>query len=109
MKTSSAGTEFAYNAGDGFDSWIRKIFWRRDRLPTPVFLGSPGGSAGKEPAHNAGDPGWIPGLGRSPGEGKGYPLQYPDLENSMDCIVHGGHKESYMTEQLSLFSPSSEL
>ena len=86
---SSAGTEFAYNAGDGFDSWIGKIPWRRERLPTPVFLGFPGGSAGKEPAHNAGSPGSIPGLGRSPGEGKGYPLQYSDLENSMDCIVHG--------------------
>ena len=43
----------------------------------------------KEPASNAGDLGSIPGLGRSPGEGKGYPLQYPGLENSMDCIVHG--------------------
>ena len=49
----------------------------------------PGGSAGKESAYNAGDLGSIPGLGRSPGEGKGYPLQYPGLENSMDCIVHG--------------------
>ena len=36
-----------------------------------------------------GDLGSIPGLGRSPGEGKGYPLQYADLENSMDCFVHG--------------------
>ena len=36
-----------------------------------------------------GDLGLIPGLGRSPGEGKGYPLQYSGLENSMDCIVHG--------------------
>ena len=50
------------------------------------FLGS---SAGKETACNAGDPGSIPGLGRSPGEGKGYPVQYSGLENSMDCIVHG--------------------
>ena len=48
-----------------------------------------GGSAGKEFACNAGDLGLIPGLGRSPGEGKGYPLQYSGLENSMDCIVHG--------------------
>ena len=40
----------------------------------------------------------IPGLGRSPGEGNGYPLQYSGLENSMDCIVHGGHKESDATE-----------
>ena len=47
------------------------------------------GSAGKESACNAGDLGLIPGLGRSPGEGKGYPLQYSGLENSMDCIVHG--------------------
>ena len=47
------------------------------------------GSAGKESACNLGDLGSIPGLGKSPGEGKGYPLQYSGLENSMDCIVHG--------------------
>ena len=47
------------------------------------------GSAGKESACNAGDLGSIPGLGKSPGEGKGYPLQYSGLENSMDCVVHG--------------------
>ena len=52
-------------------------------------LGFPCGSAGKESACNVGDLGSIPGLGRSPGEGKGYPLQYSGLENSMDCIVHG--------------------
>ena len=45
--------------------------------------------AGKEPACNVGDLESIPGLGRSPGEGKGYPLQYPGLENSLDHIVHG--------------------
>ena len=56
--------------------------WRRDRLPTPGF-----GSAGKESACNVGDLGSIPRLGRSPGEAKGYPLQYSGLENSMDCIV----------------------
>ena len=72
---SSAGKESACNAGDpGFDSWVRKIHWRRDRLPTPVFLGFPGSSAGKEPACNVGDLGSIPGLGRSPGEGNGYLL-----------------------------------
>ena len=49
----------------------------------------PGISAGKESACNTGDPSLIPGLGRSPGEGKGYPLQYSCLENSMDYIVHG--------------------
>ena len=45
--------------------------------------------AGKESASNARDLGSIPGLGRSPGEGKGYPLQYSGQENSMDYIVHG--------------------
>ena len=75
--------------GPRLDSWVGKIHWRRDRLPTPVFLGFPGGSAGKESTCNAGDLGFIPGLGRSPGEGKGYPLQYSGLENSMDCIIHG--------------------
>ena len=49
-------------------------------------------------ACNVGDLGSIPGLGRSPEEGKGYPLQYSGLENSMGCIVHGGHKESDKTE-----------
>ena len=51
--------------------------------------GLPCGSAGKESACNVGDLGSIPGLGRSPGEGNGYPLQYSGLENSMDCVVHG--------------------
>ena len=66
-----------------------KICWRKDRLPTPVFLGFPCGSADKESACNAGDLGSIPVLGRSPGEGKGFPLQYSGLENSMNYIVHG--------------------
>ena len=47
------------------------------------------GSDGKEFACNAEDPGLIPGLRGSPGEGKGYPLQYSGLENSIDCIIHG--------------------
>ena len=49
----------------------------------------PGSSAGRESACNTGDPCSIPGLGGSPGEGKAYPFQYPGLENSMDCVVHG--------------------
>ena len=65
---------------------------RRDKLPTPVFLGFPCGSAGKESTCNAEDLGSIPGLGRSPGEGKGYPLQYFGLENSMDCMVMGSQR-----------------
>ena len=68
---------------------IGKIPWRRDRLHTPVFLDFLCGSASKEFACNVGDLGSIPGLGRSPGEGKAYPLQYSGLENSKDCIVHG--------------------
>ena len=49
-------------------------------------MGFPCGSAGKKSACRAGDPGSISGLGRSPGERKGYPLQYSGLENSMDCM-----------------------
>ena len=66
-------------------------------------LGSyfPGSSVDKESACNAGDAGSSPGLGGSPGEGKGYPLQYSGLENSMDCLVHGV-AESDTTERLSL-------
>ena len=51
--------------------------------------GFPCGSAGEESACNGGDVGSIHGLERSPGEGKGYPLQYSGLEHSMDCIVYG--------------------
>ena len=69
-------------------------------LPTSVL---PCGSAGKESACSAGDLGLIPGLGRSPGEEKSYPLQYSGLENSMDCIVHGVPKSRDTTERLALF------
>ena len=54
--------------------------------------GFPDSSVGKESACNERDLGLIPGLGRSPGEGKGYPLQYSGLENSMDCMVSGVEK-----------------
>ena len=60
----------------------------------------PCGSAGKESTYNVGDLGSIPGLGRSPGEGKGYPLQYSGLENSMDCIVHGVAKSQTQLSDL---------
>ena len=73
-----------------------------------ICLDFPDSSVGKESACNAGDTGSIPGLGRSPGEGIGYPLQYSGLENPMDCTVCGV-SESDMTERLSLhlllFSP----
>ena len=51
--------------------------------------GFPCGLASKELTCNVGDPGSVPGLGRSPGEGKGYPLQDSGLENFKDCTVHG--------------------
>jgi len=63
-------------------------------------MGFPCGSAGKESDCKAGDLGSIPGLGRSPGEKKGYPLQYSGLKNSMDSPW--GCKESDTTDQLSL-------
>ena len=69
--------------------FLGQICWRRDSLPTVVFLGFPCGSGGKESACNAGDLGLIPGLGRFHREWKGYPLQYSGLEISMDCVVHG--------------------
>ena len=72
-----------------FDSWVRKIHWRRDRLPSPVFLGFPCGSAGKESACKMGDLGLIPGLGRAPGGF--YGLYSP-----------WGLKESDMTERVAL-------
>ena len=70
--------------------WLRKKLRHREKRPEGV----PWGSAGKEPACNVGDLGPIPGLGRSPGEGRGSPLQYSCLENPMDrgawwAIVHG--------------------
>ena len=66
-------------------------------------MGFPDGSAGKESACNAGDLGLIPGLGRSPGEGKGYPLQYSGLENSMDCIVVATSRTRLSDFHFSLF------
>ena len=72
---------------------------RRDRSPTALFLDFPANSASEESAWNAGDLGSIPGLGRSPWEGNGCPLEYSGLENPMDCIVHGA-AELDMTESL---------
>ena len=96
-------------------NWNYSFIWTHSTIPTPLMeqireisinleafvifkknyaafycsLIFPGGSAGKESTCNAGGLGSIPGLRRSLGEGKGYPLQYSGLENSMDCIVHG--------------------
>ena len=72
--------------GPQFDFWVGKICWRRDRLPTQVFLVFACDSAGKESTCNVEDLGPIPGLGRTPGAGNGYPLQYSKLN-----LVVGGH------------------
>ena len=80
---SSAGKRICFQCRKPwFDSWVWKISWRWDRLPTSILLGFSSGSVGKESACNKGDLGSIPGLRRSPGEEKGYPLQYSGLENS---------------------------
>ena len=90
------------------DSCVGKICWRRDKLPTLVFLGFPGGSAGKESTCNMGHLGSLPGLGRSPGEGKGYPLQYSGLENPMDYTVHGVAESDTFTFTLETFFGDSD-
>ena len=119
---SSTGKEFTCSAGDWFDSEVRNIPCRKDRLPAPVFLGFPGGSDGKESTCSVGYLGSTPGLGRSPGGGNGNPLWYSCLENPMDrgawwATVHGVAKSQPWWKWLSthahtvhiwfsIFSPS---
>ena len=89
-----------------FYSWVRKIYWRRDRLPTPVLLGFPCGSAGKESACSAG-PGFHPWVGKIPWRRERLPTpvfwpgELHGLYNSW------GSKESDTTEQLSLSTDPS--
>jgi len=78
------------------------LFQRSQFLSNGSLHATRGGSAGEEYACNAGDLGSVPGLGRSPGEANGNPLQYSGLENSMDLYSPWGHKESDTTERLSL-------
>ena len=61
----------------------------KEQILGDTYIRLPGGSAGKESTCNVGDLGSTPRLGKSPGGGKSYPLQYSGLENSMNCIVHG--------------------
>ena len=68
---------------------IHVQFLKKNEYALSLGPGFPDSSVGKESACRTGDLGSIPGLGRCPGEGKGYPLQYSGLENSMACIVHG--------------------
>ena len=84
------------------DSWVGKIHRRRARLPTPVLLGFPCGSAGKKSTGNAGDLGLIPGLERSPGE-KGKATHSSILARRIPWTVGispRGRKELDMTERL---------
>ena len=87
------------------NSWSVLKFW----VPIPVFIGFPCGSARKESTCNVGDLGSIPGSGRSPGEGNGYPLQYSCLENSTEqrnLVGYSpwGRKALDTTEQLTLLT-----
>ena len=67
---------------------MTKSYSKYNYMHLRYYMGFPCVSASKESAYNVGDLGSITGLGRFPGSGKGYPLQYSCLENSMDCIVH---------------------
>ena len=69
--------------------------------------GFPDSSVGKESAYNVEDLGSIPGLERSPGEGKGYPLQYSGLENAMDCMVHRVAKSQTQLSDFHFTTPIS--
>ena len=89
-----------------FNSWVRKIPWRRDRLPTLVFLGFPGNSDNKQSACNMGGLGSTPWVERSPGGGRGNPLQYSGLKSPHRQRLSAGYspwgrKESDVTERLS--------
>ena len=94
---------------------VYSLALRRKREPSGDFSpGShrwdfPGGSDGKVSAYNAGDPGSIPGSGRSPREGNGNPLQYSCLENPMEggsCYTSWARKESDTTERLHFHFPT---
>ena len=94
---SSVGKESTCNSGDPrFDSWVGKIWWRRDRLPSPVLLGSPCGSADKESVCNAGDLGWEDSLE------KRKVTHSSMLAWRIPYISVHGVAELDMTEQLSL-------
>ena len=81
-----------------FSSWVRKICWRRDRLSTPVSLGFPCGSAAKESPCNSGDPGSIPGSGRSAGKKDRLPtpvfLGFPGGSAGKESACNAGHLRS---------------
>ena len=108
---SCAGWSFAYLWRNVYSSTLHIFYvvcFLLSCRSSLYVLGFPGSSAGKESACNAGGLGSVPGLGRSPGEGKGYPLQYSCLENSMNGVALSTTeqclKEPDMTERLSFTS-----
>ena len=90
--------------------YIQGIGANRDPLDATFFIqGFPDSSVGKESPCSAADPSSIPGLGRSSGEGKVYPLQYFGLENSTDCIVYGSQKIGRDWATFTFFIPEGRL
>ena len=106
---SSVGKEPTCNAEDPrpqLNSWVGKICWRRDRLPTPVFLGFSCGSTGKQSAWNA--DGLIPGSGRSPRERIGYSLQYSFASLVAQLVKNLPAKRETWNQSLSWEDPLEE-
>ena len=86
--------------------WTQKTF---QESSYDLYLSFLCGSVGKESTCNEGDLGFIPGLERFPREGKGYPLQYSGLENSMDCIDHGVAKSQTRLSDLESLVDKAEI
>ena len=100
---SSVGKETACDAGDpGSIPWVGKVPWRRDRLPTLVFLGFPCYSVGKESAFNGGNLGSIPGLGKSPWRREWLPIPVFWPGEFHGLCSPWGPEELDMTERLTL-------
>ena len=98
LPSSNCPRKTAYGFFHTMKEWVLLIFHKTIWIEHYV----PCGSTVKRIHQQCGRPGSIPGMRRCPGEGKGYPLQYAGLENSMDCIVHEVAKSQTIAERLSL-------
>ena len=97
-----------YNSWDMEGTWMYTHIWMDEKITVPIckiILGFPGGSDSKASAYRVGDLGSIPGLGRSPGEGNGNPLQYSCLKDSMDWILLSCKKERIWVHSSELDEP----